>query len=379
MVPIIVIVIILILLINIGLYIFLNKSSPSSSEQTLSSSEQTLSSSEQTSSSSEQTSSSSEQTSSSSEQTSSVLTTSPIVTLVMLGSRNFDQFNNIPQSLDNIKNVSIGGYHTLALKNDGTLLAWGSNTNNQGMVPNDLSTQLGNRTIKHIETGNSSSYLLLSDNTVITIDNSYISNFLPKNLNNISKLAVGKHIGLALINGVITGWGYYYMPLPDDLNKNIVDIATPKGGSGRHSLALTSSGGIIAWGSNNDANQLTIPGGTIYPNPPSNTIIYTINSGFKKVLCGEFFSIAVRQNNTAVVWGSLDNGLNSLNTSINNINIKNIVNGYEFIIIQNTNNQIFVFGDIDIDISIYEDLKTIEQITNAKSIYAGGYNAGYII
>ncbi len=302
------------------------------------------------------------------------ITSSPITfsnnTFVFITDNDYYQLNNIPQNLTNIKTVSIGGYHTLALKYDGTLIAWGLNNEGQATIPESVK----NKTILNIETGNVSSFAILSDNTVVSWGG-YLATSMPTNLTNVSKLAIGYSIGLALVNNSIIGWGYYYLNLPIELNSNIIDIATPKGGSGKHSLALTSTGGIIAWGSENNYDQLTIPGGTLYTSASDGIIIYTIPSGFKKVLCGEFFSIAIKNDNTAIIWGltTYNSGLFSLNSSPNNNNIKNIVVGFEFIIIQNTSNNIYIYSNFE------RSINSMATITNAKNIYAGGDNAGYII
>ena len=56
-------------------------------------------------------------------------------TLVAWGD-NSDGQCNVPSGLTGVTQVAAGGYHTVALKNDGTVVAWGdSNTSGQCNVP----------------------------------------------------------------------------------------------------------------------------------------------------------------------------------------------------------------------------------------------------
>jgi alpha-tubulin suppressor-like RCC1 family protein len=42
---------------------------------------------------------------------------------------------NVPAGLSNVVAVAAGGFHSLALKNDGSVVAWGDNTAGQTSVP----------------------------------------------------------------------------------------------------------------------------------------------------------------------------------------------------------------------------------------------------
>ena len=59
-------------------------------------------------------------------------------TVVVWGSNSFGQ-TNVPPGLTNVVAIAAGFYHCLALRNDGTVAAWGWNNYNQTNVPVNLS------------------------------------------------------------------------------------------------------------------------------------------------------------------------------------------------------------------------------------------------
>jgi hypothetical protein len=113
--------------------------------------------------------------------------------------------------------IAAGRYHSLALKADGTVVAWGDN-------------RLG-------------------------------QNNMPAGLNGVVAISARIYDSMALKSGgTVVTWGYYssYYAVPAGLN-NVVAIAT----GGSHFLALRSDGSIVAWG-DNGFGQTAVPG-TLVP------------------------------------------------------------------------------------------------------------------
>ena len=122
---------------------------------------------------------------------------------------------NVPAGLSNVVAIAGGTLHNLAIKNDGTVVAWGDNGAGQTNVPAGLT--------------------------------------------NVVAIAAGSYHSLALKNdGTVVAWGFDsagQTNVPAGLT-NVVAVAA----GGFHSLALKNDGSVVAWG-DNSAGQKNVPAG----------------------------------------------------------------------------------------------------------------------
>ena len=68
---------------------------------------------------------------------------------------------NSPSTATDVKQVACGGYHTYALKNDGTLVGWGDNSNGQINTPSTATN------VTQVACGYSHTYALKNDGTLV--------------------------------------------------------------------------------------------------------------------------------------------------------------------------------------------------------------------
>src|SRR5712664_2308119 len=92
--------------------------------------------------------------------------------------------STVPANLTGVIAIAAGGSHSLALKSDGTVVAWGSNANGQSMVPANLTGVIA------VAAGGFHSLALKSDGTVIAWgDNSFGQIAVPANLAGVIAIA----------------------------------------------------------------------------------------------------------------------------------------------------------------------------------------------
>lgn len=177
--------------------------------------------------------------------------------------------------------VSAGANHTLALKSDGSVWAWGNNG----------SGQLGDGYL---------SSLLLPKQAI--------------NVTSITAVSTGNAFSLALkSDGTVWGWGQNTIGQlgntalnPQQTNPKKIEafdsvIAISAGST--HALALKSDGTVWAWGSNfngelgnGTTNNLYVP-----------TKISSLTN-VKAISAGMFYSLALKTDGTVWAWGGNDNG-----------------------------------------------------------------------
>jgi hypothetical protein len=139
----------------------------------------------------------------------------------------------VPAGFSNAVAIAGGSYHNLAVKNDGTVVAWGDNSAGQTNVPAGLTNVVA------IAGGSYHSLALRYDGTVVAWgDNSAGQTSVPAGLSHVVAVAAGGFHSLALKNdGTVVAWGDNtagQTSVPVGLS-NVVAIA-----SGYfHSLALT--------------------------------------------------------------------------------------------------------------------------------------------
>ena len=166
--------------------------------------------------------------------------------LVGWGDDEFGQIDWVP-SLTNMVAIAGGGYHTLALKSDGTVVAWGGDIysySGETNVPSNLSNVVA------IAGGGYHSLALKGDGTVAAWgDDEYGETNVPANLTNVVAIAGGGYFSLALKNdGTVAARGddeYGETNVPSNLT-NVVAISA----GGDHSLASQErrhSGGLGLW------------------------------------------------------------------------------------------------------------------------------------
>ena len=201
-------------------------------------------------------------------------------TLVAWG-MNYQGQCNIPSGLTDIVSISAGVGHNLVLRGDGTVVAWGDNFYGQCNVPSGLSNVVA-ITAKYDQ-----SLALRRDGTVIGWGwNDYGQVNVPSDLNGVVAIAAGNYHSLALkADGTVVAWGNNssgQTDVPSGLN-GVVAISA----GAEHSVALKKDGSVVAWG-NNFRGQCDVPPGL---------------SGVVAIAVGGGHSLAVRTDGTVVAWG----------------------------------------------------------------------------
>ena len=187
---------------------------------------------------------------------------------------------------------------SLALKNDGTVVAWGYG---------DYAPHAGLTNIVAIAAGYSHKLALKADGTVVAWGwPEYLVN-VPAGLRNVVAIAAGGEHSLALkADGTVVAWGagltidhlssysnFGQSMVPLGLT-NVVAIAA----GGHHSLALKSDGTVVAWG-DNSSGQTNVPAGLAPPLGGAVAIAADLWFGF---------SLALRADGTVAAWGRNDYG-----------------------------------------------------------------------
>jgi hypothetical protein len=191
-----------------------------------------------------------------------------------------------PAELTDVTAGAVGDGHSLTLRSNRTVVAWGNNLRGQANVPPGLSNVVA------IAAGGDHSVALQSNGKVVVWgDNYYGQTNVPPTLSNVKAIAAGSGHSLAVrSNGTVVAWGYNnsgQTNVPPGLN-GVVAVA----GGQYHSLALRTNGTVVAWGYNY-YGQTNVPPGL---------------SNVASIAAGAYYSLALRSNGTVVVWGNYYNG-----------------------------------------------------------------------
>jgi hypothetical protein len=142
----------------------------------------------------------------------------------------------------------------LALKGDGTVVAWGDNQSGQSTVPSGL------RGVVAVAASYRHSLALKGDGTVVAWGSNYAGEAnVPSSLGGVIAIAAGTYHNLALKrDGTVVAWGSNSdgeMNVPSRLS-GVIAIAA----GAYHSLALEQDGTVVAWGYNSDGTT-DVPNG----------------------------------------------------------------------------------------------------------------------
>lgn len=213
---------------------------------------------------------------------------------VSWGANQYGQGDILPD-LTNLVALAGGGWHTLALKSDGTVKAFGFNYD--GQLPPPLAG------IKAVAATTYTSAALSSNGTVGVWGSSlYGETSVPGGLSDVSAIAAGQYHYLALkSNGTVVAWGdnnWGQCNVPGDLSQ-VVAISAGLD----HSLALTQNGTVRAWG-NNASGECNVPAGL---------------TGVSAVVAGYDASLALKTDGTVVTWGGNNLGQQNIPSGLSNV------------------------------------------------------------
>jgi hypothetical protein len=200
-----------------------------------------------------------------------------------------------PSGLTNAVALAAGDNFSLALQQNGSVRAWGS----QITVPAGLTNTVA------IAASLDNKIALTADGNVVAWGAVPLA---PGTVTNAVAIAAGEGFGLALIgDGTVATWGDNATAqgaIPTTLT-NVVALAA----GASNSLALQSDGTVVAWG-DNTWGQSTVPTGL------SNVVA---------IAAGARHSLALRQDGTVFVWG--DNTYAQLGVPSSAVNVATIAAG----------------------------------------------------
>lgn len=198
-----------------------------------------------------------------------------------------------PQASRGVVAIAAGGGHSLALKADGSVIAWGRNTpstigsgesGGQASVPPQA-----DRGVVAIAAGSEHSLALKADGTVIGWGNNKWGQASPprRASRGVIAIAAGGGYSLALkADGSVIGWGLWtgWAPVPAQASSGVIAVAAGRGGS---KLALKSDGSVVAWGVDQDWGAV----------PPQ------ASSGVIAVAVGLWHCLALKSDGSVIIWG----------------------------------------------------------------------------
>jgi len=202
--------------------------------------------------------------------------------IVAWGSNSAGQ-SDVPTPNEGFVAVAGGNYHSLGLKEDSSIMAWGWNDHGQCNVP------APNEDYVAVAGGNVHSLGLKADGSIVAWgSNTYGQCDVPApNEDFVAVAGGGGTHGLGLkADGSIVAWGFNAygqcdIPAP---NEGFVAVAAGT----YHSFGLKEDGSIVVWGRNN-YGQCNVP---------------APNEDFVAVAGGCWYSLGLKEDGSIVAWGS---------------------------------------------------------------------------
>ncbi len=257
-----------------------------------------------------------------------------------------------PPGLRGVKQVAAGTDHAFALRNDGTLVGWGSGSSGQLTVPAHLTTAT------KISCGFDHTIALLSDGSVTAWGkNSSGQSTVPAGLSGVSEVSAGGDFCLVRRNtGLVSGWGRAtegQLNIPANLT-GVVAVAA----GGFHGMALKSDRTVVCWGLNTDG-QCNAPSGM---------------SDVIAISAGKYHSVALRSSGSVAVWGRFAEAQSS--GPIPNIDIAAISAGGYHTLARKTNGTLLAWGSYSSSLtSRIRTQNTPAGLTGITSVAGGGNRA----
>jgi alpha-tubulin suppressor-like RCC1 family protein len=146
------------------------------------------------------------------------------------------------KSKEEWKQVAAGGYHTVAVKSDGTVVAWGANNYGQTNVPPNLTG------VVQVAAGAWHTVAVKSDGTLVAWGwNYYGQTNVPQNLTGVVQVAAGgNHTVAVKSDGTVVAWGWSQYGA-GNVPQNLTGVAQVAAGLD-HTVALKHDGTVVAWG-----------------------------------------------------------------------------------------------------------------------------------
>jgi hypothetical protein len=245
-----------------------------------------------------------------------------------------------PAGLDDVVAVAAGNQHNLALRTNGTVVAWGRDEQGETFVPPDLTNVVAISASGHNVALKGNGSIVLWGHPSPDVTN------VPPGLTDVATVAAGNSSGnnytVALrSNGTVVAWGL--MTAVTNVPSGLSGVIAVAAGLG-HVLALKSDGTVAAWG-DNTAGAATPPPGL---------------NGVVAVRAGQFTSFAIKSDGTVVGWGDavVPGGLNG---------IIDLGTGNAHTIALRTNGQVIAWGDNNVG-----QATVPEGLSDVTAISAGG-------
>ena len=239
-------------------------------------------------------------------------------TVTCWGDDSQDQ-TSVPEGLTGAMAVSTSSAHNCALRNDATVICWGRSSEGQTTVP------VGLTGVAAVGAGGIHTCALKGDGTVTCwgaldffapgTDPGVTT--VPAGLAGVVRLSVGSlHTCAVRSNGTLSCWGSNdkgQTIIPAGLT-NVVGVGASNGGE--HTCAVRSDGGVSCWGLNN-SGQATVPAGL---------------SGVTAVGGGVEHSCALKSDGTVTCWGDNSLGQTSVPAGLTGVTYLSVGNSHNCVL-----------------------------------------------
>jgi hypothetical protein len=204
------------------------------------------------------------------------------------GNGGAEKIATVPASLSNVTEIDCGWAWTLARKSDGSLFAWGANDCRQ------VSSLPSGKDFVQISAGNMHGAALRADGTIVCWGRNDMGQCaVPSGLKGVKKvIAYGHHTMALCSDGSVRSWGvnvpnFRLAAVPSGLS-GVMSIAA----GGGFCLALKADGTVVAWG-DNSRGQTDVPAGL---------------NNVSKIFAMASTAFAIKKDGVVVSWGENSEG-----------------------------------------------------------------------